>query len=307
MTSAKVPLSVLIPIRNEAANLPRCLASVAWADQVFVVDSQSTDGSLELAAAAGAQVVQFHFDGSWPKKKNWALENLPFRHEWVFILDADEVLPPEAESEIAAVIARGGGGPAGYWINRRFMFMGAWLRHAYYPNWNLRLFRHRLGRYEQLVQGDTQSGDNEVHEHILVGGATARLACEMDHYAFPSITTFIAKHNRYSNWEARLELQDGLRPGGRELQAPEAGRRRRLKRWARRLPFRPLLRFLYVYVVQRGFLDGTRGYYFARLHAVYELMSVAKAAELRLGQRGSPAPVPAAPGRLPLSRPRQPA
>ena len=185
MNSSKIPVSIIIPIRNEAANLPRCLASVAWADEVFVVDSQSTDGSIGIATHAGANVVQFHFNGIWPKKKNWALENLPFRHEWVFILDADEVLPPETGPEIAALIARDGAGQAGFWINRRFMFMGGWLRHAYYPNWNLRFFRHRCGRYEQLVRGDTQSGDNEVHEHILVDGSTGHLRTEMDHYAFP--------------------------------------------------------------------------------------------------------------------------
>jgi len=282
-STPKVPVSVLIPIRNEAANLPRCLASVAWAAEIFVVDSQSTDGSVALAAAAGAQVVQFHFNGTWPKKKNWALENLPFRHEWVLILDADEVMPADAGAEIGALLAAGahGDGPAGYWINRRFMFMGGWLKHAYYPNWNLRLFRHRLGRYEQLVAGATQSGDNEVHEHIHVAGPTGRLRGEMDHYAFPSIDVFIEKHNRYSNWEARLDFESGLSTGGRPLQSSAVGLRRRLKRWSRHLPFRPTLRFLYVYVLQGGFLDGTRGYYFARLHAVYEFMSVAKAAELR--------------------------
>lgn len=278
---SKVPVSVLIPIRNEASNLPRCLASVAWADEVFVVDSQSTDNSVELATAAGAQVVQFKFNGTWPKKKNWSLENLPFRHEWVFILDADEVMPPESAAEFAELIAQDGAGKAGYWINRRFMFMGAWLRHAYYPNWNLRLFKHRLGRYEQLVQGATQSGDNEVHEHIIVQGETGRLKCEMDHFAFPSIDVFVEKHNRYSNWEARLEVEDGLKIPGQDLQAREVGWRRRLKRAARRLPFRPTLRFLYVYVIQGGMFDGARGYYFARLHAFYEFLSVTKAAELR--------------------------
>ncbi|MEO6568095.1 MAG: glycosyltransferase family 2 protein [Opitutaceae bacterium] len=280
-SSRKVPVSVLIPIRNEASNLPRCLASVAWADEIFVVDSASTDNSVALAQAAGAEVIQFRFNGTWPKKKNWSLENLPFRHEWVFILDADEVMPPEAAAEFADLITRDGGGKTGFWINRRFMFMGGWLRHAYYPNWNLRLFKHRLGRYEQLVQGETQSGDNEVHEHIIVQGDTGRLRCEMDHFAFPSIDVFVEKHNRYSNWEARLEVEDGLKVHGQKPQAREVGWRRRLKRSARRLPFRPLLRFLYVYVIQRGFLDGTRGYYFARLHAVYEFLSVAKAAELR--------------------------
>src|ERR1041384_7090184 len=101
----KVPVSILVPIKNEAANLPRCLRSVAWADEIFVVDSQSTDGSQRIAEEHGATVVQFQFNGTWPKKKNWALENLPFRHEWVFILDADEVLPLEAGKECAHIVA----------------------------------------------------------------------------------------------------------------------------------------------------------------------------------------------------------
>jgi len=227
-------------------------------------------------------VVQFHFNGVWPKKKNWALDSLPFRNEWVFILDADEVMPADAAGEIEALIELDGAGQAGFWINRRFMFMGGWLRHSYYPNWNLRLFKHRLGRYEQLVRGATQSGDNEVHEHIIVSGNTGRLNCEMDHHAFPSIEVFVEKHNRYSNWEARLALQEGAPISDRVIQSQAVSMRRNLKRWSRRLPFRPTLRFLYVYLFQRGFLDGERGFYFARLHAMYEFMSVAKAAELRL-------------------------
>ena len=169
----KVPVSILIPIKNEATNLPRCLESVAWADEIFVVDSKSNDGSQRIAEEHGATVVQFNFSGTWPKKKNWALENLPFQHEWVFILDADEVLPPGTEAEFARVIADKNCALSGYWINRRFMFMGRWLRHAYYPNWNLRLFKHRLGRYEKLTDADTASGDNEVHEHVVVQGAPA--------------------------------------------------------------------------------------------------------------------------------------
>src|SRR5207244_3128970 len=134
-----------------------------WADEIFVVDSQSTDETAQIAERYGAKVVQFHFNGTWPKKKNWALENLPFANDWVFILDADEVLPPSAEKEFAGAIANVGK-IAGYWINRRFFFLGRWLRHSYYPNWNLRLFRHSLGHYEKLTSIDTASGDNEVHE-----------------------------------------------------------------------------------------------------------------------------------------------
>ncbi len=276
----RVPVSVIIPIRNEASNLPRCLASVIWADEIFVVDSHSKDGSIEIAQANGATVAQFDFNGTWPKKKNWALENLPFRNEWVFILDADEVLPAGAKEEFGRAIANAGE-MAGYWINRRFMFMGRWLRHAYYPNWNLRLFRHAMGRFEKLTDGDTRSGDNEVHEHVIVKGPTGRLHCEMDHYAFPSVEVFVEKHNRYSNWEARVSADRLLATGSSGIQNDAVERRRKLKRFSQHLPFRPFLRFLYVYIWQMGFLDGREGYYFARLHAVYEFLSVAKSYELR--------------------------
>ncbi|PTY05425.1 glycosyltransferase [Opitutaceae bacterium EW11] len=280
MHTTKVPVSLLIPIKNEASNLPRCLAAVSWADEIFVVDSQSSDGSQAIAEAAGAKVVQFQFNGVWPKKKNWALESLPFSHEWVFILDADEVLPPETAQEFADIIAHDGYGKSGYWINRRFMFMGKWLRHAYYPNWNLRLLKHRLGRYERLVMGPTQSGDNEVHEHISVQGETGRLKSEMDHFAFPSVDVFVEKHNRYSNWEAALEVQS-TQHASEHLQLGATKTRRKIKQLARKLPCRPLLRFLYVYLIQGGILDGREGFYFAKLHGFYEFLSVAKAFELR--------------------------
>lgn len=282
--SPRVPVSIIVPIKNEAANLRRCLDSVRWADEIFIVDSQSTDGSLEIAEEYGAQVVQFQFNGTWPKKKNWALENLPFRNDWIFILDADEVLPPEAQSEFNRAVGDAGE-TAGYWINRRFMFMGKWLRHSYYPNWNLRLFRHSLGRYEKLTDADTRSGDNEVHEHVIVKGSTGRLRCEMDHYAFPTVEVFIEKHNRYSNWEARVSADRQLSGTAAQISRGDVGRRRRLKQLSQRLPFRPLLRFLYIYVWQKGFLDGREGYYFARLHAVYEFLSVAKTYELTKTQR----------------------
>jgi glycosyltransferase involved in cell wall biosynthesis len=257
---APVPLSIIVPVRQEAANLPRCLDCVKWADEIF--------------------------NGAWPKKKNWALDNLPFRNEWVFILDADEVLPPEAEQEFAQAIAKAGE-TAGYWINRRFMFMGKWLRHSYYPNWNLRLFRHSLGRYEKLTDANTHSGDNEVHEHVIVRGPTGRLRVEMDHYAFPSVEVFVEKHNRYSNWEARVSADRQLSGSAAQISSGTVGRRRKLKQLSQRLPFRPFLRFLYIYVWQKGFLDGREGYYFARLHAFYEFLSVAKTYELT---RTNPAP-----------------
>ena len=276
--SETVPVSVLVPVRNEGGQLARCLASVRWADEVIVVDSQSTDDTVRVAESAGARVVQFHYDGGWPKKKNWALEALPLRHEWVFLLDADEVLPAPAEAEIRGAIAASAP-MRGYWINRRFLFMGRWLKHAYYPNWNLRLFQHRFGRFERLTSADTESGDVEIHEHVVVDGPTGRLRSEMDHYAFPSVAVFVEKHNRYSNWEAHVALDRAapVSPG------PSPGRSR-LRRWARHLPFRPTLRFLFVHIWQRACLDGREGYYFARLHGTYEFLTVAKTFELRRGR-----------------------
>ena len=244
-----------------------------------MVDSGSSDGTIDLARGKGARVVEFDWNGQWPKKKNWALQNVAWKHDWVLILDADERVTPELADEIQGELKAPSA--AGYFINRRFVFLGRWIRHCgYYPSWNLRLFRHRLGRYEKLHAGDTGSGDNEVHEHVEVQGGTARLRHELLHFAYPDIYTWLEKHNRYSNWEARVEVEGGGHAGGGAIGRHLAGRRR-LRSLSRRLPFRPTARFLYSYVWKRGFLDGRAGYMFCRLLAAYEMMSVFKAYELR--------------------------
>jgi glycosyltransferase involved in cell wall biosynthesis len=271
----KVPLSVFVPCKNEEANLARCLESVPWVDEVFVVDSQSTDRTANISQEHGAKVVQFKYKSGWPKKKNWALENLPFSHEWVLILDADECLPPEAEEEIRKIVTNPEGKHAGYWINRRYFFLGKPLKHAYFPNWNLRLFKHKHGRYEKITDLTTDSGDHEIHEHVVVKGSTGKLTSIMDHHAFPTIDSFVEKHNRYSNWEAIVE--SSAKDDETALQHEAVKGKRRLRRIFRKLPFRPTLRFLYVFLWQGGILDGWPGYVFARLHAQYEFLSVAKA------------------------------
>lgn len=277
------PISVLIPAKNERANLRACLESCRFAAEVVVVDSGSTDGTREIAAELGATLVDFAWNGAFPKKKNWALAHVPWKHEWVFILDADERITPELAAELAALVA---GRPEcdGYYVNRRFWFLDGWLMHCgYYPSWNLRFFRHRLGRYEQFAGvADTGSGDNEVHEHVDLQGRAGRLRHELEHYAFPSIEVWVEKHNRYSNWEARLLASPAAqRAAAGAALDPALARKRRLKHLAARLPFRPTLRFLYHYVARAGFLDGYRGYVFCRLMAFYEFLGAAKAQELR--------------------------
>ena len=279
----KVSLSLFVPCKNEEANLARCLHSVTWVDEIFVVDSQSTDRTCLIAEELGAKVVQFEYKGAWPKKKNWALENLTFSHDWVLILDADECLPPEAEEEIRKIVSLPHEKRAGYWINRRYFFLGKPLKYAYFPNWNLRLFKHKLGRYEKITDLNTDSGDNEIHEHVVVQGSTGKLTSIMDHHAFPTIDSFVEKHNRYSNWEAIVE--SSAEDCDASLQHDGVKGKRRLRRIFRKLPFRPTLRFLYVYLWQKGILDGWRGYVFARLHAQYEFLSMAKAKAILAGRK----------------------
>jgi len=280
-TSAKAPLTVLIPTLNEAKNLPRCLDHLTWADEILVVDSCSTDETAQIAEAYGAKVVPFKWNGQWPKKRNWALRNVRMKHEWILIVDADEWIVPELAREIAEAIKSPD--KIGYYINRRFIFMGRWIKHCgYYPSWNLRLIKHGFGEYEKLTDiGDTGSGDNEVHEHIVPHGEVGYLKHDMLHLAFPNINTFVEKHNRYSNWEAAVQLAGTHLKRGEVAGNETLSRRRRLKNASRHLPFRSLLRFLYSYILKRGFLDGRAGYIFCRLLATYEFLSVAKFKEMR--------------------------
>ena len=289
-----VPVSVLIPVKNEQRNIVECIRHCRWAAEIAVVDSQSTDLTIPLAQAMGADVYQFRYSKEgWPKKKNWALEQVAWKHEWVLILDADEHMTPELTDEVRRVVAEGyrparAGCGDGYWLNRRFIIMGRWIKGGgYYPSYNVRLFKHRVGRYERIgTLGDTGSGDNEVHEHVVLStGEAGYLDHDFLHYAYPDLATWVEKHNRYSTWEAHAtEARDegGVRP---RLFGSTVERRRWLKRLARRLPFRPTLRFLYGYILQRGFLDGYPGYVMCRLMAWYEFISIAKHREMQILRR----------------------
>ena len=284
--SEKIPVSVLIPAKDEESNLPACLESVARADEVFVVDSQSIDRSIEISTNYGANVVQFYFNGRWPKKKNWSLDNLPFRNEWVLIVDCDERITPELWDEIATVIQDSNYN--GYYLNRRVFFLGQWIRYGgKYPDWNLRLFKHKSGRYENLNTEDIpNTGDNEVHEHVILNGKVGYLKNDMLHIDFRDIYHWLERHNRYSNWEARvyyniLTGNDESGTIGAHLFGDAVQRKRFLKKIWVKLPFKPLLRFILFYVIRLGFLDGKAGYIYGRLLSQYEYQIGVKLYELR--------------------------
>ncbi|MFM6061838.1 MAG: glycosyltransferase family 2 protein [Microcystis panniformis] len=284
--SEKIPVSVLIPAKNEESNLPACLESVARADEVFVVDSQSSDRSIEISTNYGANVVQFYFNGRWPKKKNWSLDNLPFRNQWVLIVDCDERITPELWDEIATVIQDPNYN--GYYLNRRVFFLGQWIRYGgKYPDWNLRLFKHKSGRYENLNTEDIpNTGDNEVHEHVILDGKVGYLKNDMLHIDFRDIYHWLERHNRYSNWEARvyyniLTGNDESGTIGAHLFGDAVQRKRFLKKIWVKLPFKPLLRFILFYFIRLGFLDGKAGYIYGRLLSQYEYQIGVKLYELR--------------------------
>lgn len=283
--SSPAPVSVVIPVKNEAANLRRCLAALTWAAEVFVVDSQSGDGTQRIAAELGATVVQFHFNGSYPKKKNWALENLPFQHDWVLIVDADEIVSPALAREIEERIAEDDAD--GYYINSNYFFLGRPIRHCGYSEcWNLRLFKHQLGRYEKMIdQTNGRTGDNEVHEHIQLNGRARRLRNHLEHYAYPTVSTWVEKHNRYAVWEAAM--QERFRSGAIPSSIGRGKRFKRwLKRWYLRLPARPLVRFVYAYFIRLGFLDGIPGFIFCVLLAFYDFLIWVNAYERNLARDG---------------------
>ncbi|HEY8172516.1 MAG TPA: glycosyltransferase family 2 protein, partial [Dehalococcoidia bacterium] len=180
MNDRRVALTVILPVLNEERNIAAAIESVAWADEIIVVDSRSTDRTCEIGATLGAQVRQFDYTGRGPKKKAWALANVTTRNEWVLILDADERVTPALRAEIESAIAAGSE-YGGYCIDREFIFMGRSLR-CFRPNWNLRLFRRDRARVEDLGMSDVpDTGDNEIHEHVRVDGRTGFLRAPLLH------------------------------------------------------------------------------------------------------------------------------
>ena len=322
---AAAPVTALVSVKNEQADLPECLRRLTWCRDLLVVDSGSTDATVPIAQAFGARVLRFDYPRDsptgWPKKRNWALDHAELPYPWVLLMDADEWVVPELAAQITALVApatsetrhrestapaRPGAGRA-YWLNRRMIFRGRWVRYGgYYPAWNLRLFEHRLGRFERLTTaGDTASGDMEVHEHVRLApeaGEAGYLDHDLLHHEIADFSEWVTKHNRYSSWEAavaRRGVDDGIpaKPFGTAQQ-----RRRWLKRTARRLPFRPTLRFWYHFGLRQGFREGRLGLHLARLLAAYEAMTLAKTHEADAHPtRPAASPAPA----LPLTDPNQ--
>lgn len=270
-------ISVLILTFNEEANLPACLDGVKWSDDIVVFDSFSTDRTVEIANAAGARVFQRTFDNE--RDHRAASLRLPFKHAWVYNPDADEITPPELRDEMLRVTARPGGEVA-YRIRFKTMFCGRWIkRSSLYPTWVVRLFRPEKISFERAI-----------NLRYVVDGPEGRLENHFEHHTFnKGLNAWFDKHNRYSCHEATESLKSLVEARFRwsELfNGDPVKRRRALKELSFRVPCRPLLRFLYMYVLRGGFLDGPAGYAYCRMLAIYESMIVLKMTELRRRQAG---------------------
>jgi glycosyltransferase involved in cell wall biosynthesis len=269
-----VPVSILILTLNEERNLPACLEAVSWCDDIIVLDSFSTDRTKEIAEKADARVFQRKFD-SFADQRNFALENIEFKHEWIFHLDADEIFTESLHQEMEQAIQTVDFDA--YNVPSKMIFMGRWLRYSgMYPSYQVRLTRQPGFRFKMAGHG--QRADIEVDR-------IGTLKQPYLHYSFSKgLEDWYERHNRYSTDEARAALHH--RAHGQVdwagLLAKDADQRRvAIRGLVFRLPFRPFFRFLYMYVLRRGFLDGMAGLAYCRLVTTYEFMIVSKIQEIR--------------------------
>lgn len=274
-------ISILILTKNEERDLPGCLESVAWSDDVHVYDSFSTDRTIEIAQKSGAHITQREFD-NWSAHQNWGLRNIQFRYPWVFYIDADERMTPELIAGVKDVVTKAGDNIA-FRVQRRDFFQGTWLKHVQATSYYIRLFRPERIRYERLVNPVT-----------IPDGPVGEVAGFLDHFPFSKgVSHWLNRHNSYSTFEAQQIIDN--RREHRQFSLFKAfftrdysERRFHQKELFYRLPARPLIKFLLLYVGKRGFLDGKAGATYAVLQSIYEYMIVLKVKEMRNGVKSIP-------------------
>jgi glycosyltransferase involved in cell wall biosynthesis len=268
-----VSISILVLTKNEQKDLPRCLESVSWSDDVIVYDSFSTDATVAIAEQSGARVVQRQFD-NWAAHQNWGLRNLPFKNPWVFYIDADERMTPELTKAIHEAVQSAGSNVA-FRVRRRDFFLGTWLRHVQAEPFYMRLFRPEKMRYERLV-----------NPLSIADGPVGSVGGYLDHLPFSKgVGQWLERHNSYSTLEAQQIMENRRRQAAFSLRKTFAGtdfheRRFHQKLLFYRLPLRPIIKFALLYIGKRGFLDGRAGLTYATLVAIYEYMIVLKVREL---------------------------
>jgi glycosyltransferase involved in cell wall biosynthesis len=273
-------ISVLILTLNEEINLADCIDSCAWCDDIVVFDSFSTDRTCEIAAGKAVRLVQRQFD-NYAAQRNAALAQVRYKHPWVLMVDADERTPMDLVQEMTTAVVAADSDTVLFRMRRKDYFLGRWLRRSSgYPSWFGRLVR--LGRVRV---------EREVNEEYIADGKIGHLKSHLHHYPFNrGIAYWYERHNRYSNMEAlaKVEANASRLSLGTLFRGDPINRRRAMKRLVYRLPMRPSIWFLYLYVLRMGFLDGRAGLAFSRMRASYETMIDVKVLEFERRRRGEP-------------------
>ena len=267
----KSGVTVVIPVKNEAKNLRRCIDAAVSIGPVVVVDSESSDNTKRVATTAGAEVLDFKWDGQFPKKRNWTLRNYEFNTEWVLFIDADEFVSPEFIQEVQAAIQSTE--HAGFWLNFSNYFMGQELKGGDVFR-KLALFRIGAGEYEKIEEDNWSHLDMEVHEHPVLDGSIGEISALIEHNDFRGLKHYIAKHNEYSSWEAARYLRlSGCEGGnverfkGKEWENLTARQKKKYSNLAKWW-FAPAY-FIVSYFLKLGCRDGAVGFHFSLLKAVY--------------------------------------
>ncbi len=283
MSNEKTGVDVFVMTLNEEANIRPCLEAVKWADAIFLLDSGSTDRTVEIAREYTDRIFTRKFD-NYSAHTNWALENLPFTNEWLLMVDADEVVTKELAAEARAAVAENRPDITAYWVKRRFMFLGKWIKHGgQYKTRVIRLVRHGKVRFQRLV--------NQVP---VYEGGDGYLENDLIHEDRKGFAALVARHNSYSTFEAMESLKrlhpELLTDTERAATLQEDGAVKRKKRLFERLPLvmRPPLRFAYTYFAGMGFLDGVRGFIYCFFKMCYEFFICVKIYELKLARSGRP-------------------
>lgn len=255
-------LTIAIPVRNEEKNLPQCLAAIGkdFATQIVVIDSASTDNTQTIAKQWGTEVINFSWDGKFPKKRNWYLRNHPPTTKWILFLDADEYLTEYFKEEIRQKLLKDD--KVGYWLRYTIYFMGKPLRRGY-PLHKLALFQVGAGEYEHVEENQWSQLDMEVHEHPILEGKIGVIKSKIDHQDFRGVSHYVKKHNDYSSWEAARFLKM------RKEENDSLTWQQKIKYKLMRTPLIGPAFFFGSFVLMGGFRDGTRGFTFAILKMAY--------------------------------------
>ena len=254
-----LPVTVVVPVKNEEQNLPNCLSALGRFAHVVVVDSRSSDLTVSIAKAAGAEVLQFVWNGRYPKKRNWMLTTYAFKTEWVLFLDADELIDENFCRTLQKTLSMDQFD--GFWLNYTNYFMGVRLRFGL-PQQKLALFKLGQNLYERIDEEAWSSLDMEIHEHPLITGKVGYIDIPIQHNDYRGLSRFLNRHLEYASWEARRFLElNGL------ASAKHFTRRQKFKYKYINCWWYPWLYFIYSYLIKLGFLDGKPGF----LYAFYKL------------------------------------